>query len=133
MLARFLACGLLVLCAVPSAAAQKVHAISLVRAGDNQFRFEPKRVTAKAGDVLEFTVGSGGPYVVGFQAGGLSPAMQARLDAAIPGRTGPLRGPVLGGKGDRFRVVVPDLPQGSYRFVSVTHLAYRMEGELVVR
>jgi plastocyanin len=118
---------------VPSAAAQKVHPINLVRAGDNQFRFEPKRVTAKAGDVLEFTVRSGGPYVVGFLPAGLSPEARDRLDAAIPGRTGPLRGPVLGGEGDRFRIVVPDLPRGSYRFVSVTHLAYRMEGELVVR
>jgi plastocyanin len=118
---------------VPSAGAQKVHRISLVRAGNNQFRFEPKRVTAKAGDVVEFTVKSGGPYVVGFQPGGLSPEARERLEAAIPGRTAPLRGPVLGGEGDRFRIVVPDLPQGSYRFVSVTHLAYRMEGELVVR
>jgi plastocyanin len=121
------------LCALaPSAAAQKVHAISLVRAGENQFRFEPKRVTARAGEVLEFTVRSGGPYVVGFQPGNLTPAARARLDAAIPDRTAPLRGPVLGGEGDGFRIVVPDLPQGSYRFVSVTHLAYRMEGELIV-
>lgn len=134
MLARVLVCGMLLLWApVPSIAAQKVHRIGLVRAGDNQFRFEPKRVTAKAGDVLEFTVRSGGPYVVGFQPSGLSPEVRGRLDAAIPGRSAPLRGPVLGGEGDRFRIVVPDLPQGSYRFVSVTHLAYRMEGELIVR
>jgi len=134
MLTRLLVCGMLLLWVpVPGAAAQKVHRISLVRVGDNQFRFEPKRITAKAGDVLEFTVRGGGPYVVGFQPSGLSPEVRERLDAAIPGRTGPLRGPVLGGEGDRFRIVVPDLPQGSYRFVSVTHLAYRMEGELVVR
>jgi len=134
MFARVITCGLLLVAIqAPSVVAQEIHRISLVRAGSNQFRFEPKRVAANAGDVLEFTVKSGGPYVVGFQPADLDPRARERLNAAIPDRTAPLRGPVLGGEGARFRIVVPDLPRGSYRFVSVTHLAYRMEGELVVR
>ncbi len=134
MFTRLFALGVL-LCAleVRDLPAQRVHRINLVQAAGNSFRFDPGRVTARGGDVLEFTVKGGGPYVVGFEPADLAPPYRDLLDAAIPDRTGPLRGPVLAGPGKSFRIVLPKLPQGSYRFGCVTHLAYRMEGQLVMR
>lgn len=114
-------------------AAQRVHQVKLVRGATDQFRFDPSRVNARAGDVLEFVVQSGGPYVVGFEAADLHEADQALLDQAIPDRSGPLRGPVLSGTGSRFRIVIPGLPRGKYRFTCVTHVAYRMGGVLVIQ
>ena len=98
-----------------------------------QFRFVPARLTVGASDILEFTVDAGGPYVVGFLAADLSPADRERLQAGLSDASGPLRGPVLEGPGATFRVRLPALPPGTYRFESVTHASYRMQGAFTVR
>ena len=125
---------ILVACvAAAPAHAQQVHQVKLIHATGDGFRFQPNRINARPGDVLEFVVETGGPYVVGFEAQDLSEAARELLNEAIPERSGVLRGPVLPGPGSRFRVALPGLPRGSYRFASVTHLAYRMGGVLVIR
>jgi plastocyanin len=128
-----LAVILLACVAAAPAYAQKVHQVKLIHATGDVFRFEPNRINARPGDVLEFVVETGGPYVVGFEAQDLSEADRQLLNEAIPERSGVLRGPVLPAPGSRFRVALPGLPRGSYRFASVTHLAYRMGGVLVIR
>jgi plastocyanin len=134
MFVRCLASAILLLVtAVAPAQAQRVHQVKLVHAGGDLFRFEPVRVNAHPGEVLEFVVQSGGPYVVGFEALDLPEAARTLLDQAIPDPTGALRGPVLAGPESRFRIVLPALPPGSYRFTSVTHVAYRMGGILVIK
>jgi hypothetical protein len=70
--------------------------------------------------------------VIGFEARDLAEADRALLDQAIPGHSAPLRGPVLEGKGNRLRIILPGLARGAYRFASITHLAYRMGGVLVI-
>lgn len=134
MLVRFL--GLVAVCFMATPApvtAQRVHEIRLVREGDGGYRFEPARINAKPGEILQFVVASGGPYVVGFEASDLSERDRALLDQSLPEHTGPLRGPVLSGAGARLRIVLPGLAKGSYRFLSVTQVSYRMGGVLVVR
>jgi plastocyanin len=128
-----LAVLLLALVAAAPARAQKVHQVKLLHASGDLFRFEPNQINARPGEVLDFVVMSGGPYVLGFEAQDLSPADRELLNNAIPERSGSLRGPALRGPGSGFRVVLPGLSKGSYRFASVTHLAYRMEGLLVIR
>jgi plastocyanin len=124
----------LLLCgATAPARAQQVHQVKLIHAAGDLFRFEPTRINARPGEVLDFVVESGGPYVVGFEPQDLSAADRELLNSAIPARSGELRGPVLAGPGSRFRVAVPNLSPGSYRFASLTHLAYRMGGVLVIR
>jgi plastocyanin len=115
------------------ALAQRVHQIRLLHESAESYAFDPRRVEARAGDVLEFVVVSGGPYLVGFEAQGLKQPDADALEAGFSGRSGRLRGPVLGGAGARFRVVLPGLPKGSYRFVSFTQVAYRMAGLLVIK
>jgi plastocyanin len=115
------------------ALAQRVHQIRLLHESAESYRFDPRRVDARAGDVLEFVVVSGGPYVVGFEAQGFREPDAEALDQGFSGRSGRLRGPVLGGPGARFRVVLPALRKGSYQFLSFTQVAYRMAGLLVVK
>jgi plastocyanin len=131
--ARWFAALLLGLITAAPVHAQQVHQVKLIHAKGDLFRFEPNRISARPGEVVEFLVESGGPYVVGFEAQDLSVADRRRLDEAIPERSGVLRGPVLRGPGSRFQVLLPQLSKGSYRFASVTHLAYRMGGVLVIR
>lgn len=124
---------LLLLAGATPASAQQVHRVLLRHPDAETFIFAPDRVTVAAGEVVVFTVESGGPYVVGFSAEDLEPSDRARLQAALPEASGPLRGPVLAGPGASFRLVLPALPAGRYRFAAVTHAAYRMQGELRVR
>ncbi len=124
-------CGAL---ASSGAAAQKVHDIRLQHPENSErYRFEPNKIQARAGDILQFTLVSGGPYLVAFEPSDFKGPNRALMAAAIPGGNAELRAPALAKPGDRFRVTLPALPAGSYRFYSVTHVAYRMAGTLVVR
>jgi plastocyanin len=113
-------------------AAQKVVQVRLTHPGADSYAFVPAKVTVRPGDRLEFTVESGGPYIIGFEPADLGPREQALLDAAIPDHSGLLRSPVLARAGSRVQVVLPDLPKGQYRFSALTHVAYRMAGVVVV-
>lgn len=124
-------CGLLLF--APPLAGQRVHEVRLRHPGPDEFRFAPARLVVGASDVIEFKVEEGGPYLVGFEPSDFAPADRARLQQALPAGADGLRGPVLAGPGAAFRVRLPGLPAGTYRFVSVTHAAYRMQGELTVR
>ena len=102
-------------------------------------RFSPSVMTARAGDTLAFVNGRGGPHNVQFADDSLSDDAHRLIDAAMPERKKqpwsreiPLAGPLLVLNGDTYRIVVPALPPGRYRFFCTPHLAGGMRGELVV-
>lgn len=105
----------------------------------NNNRFSPSIITARAGDTLAFVNGRGGPHNVQFADDSLSDAAHRLIDAAMPDRPKvkwsrdvPLAGPLLVLDGDTYKVVVPALPPGRYRFFCTPHLGGGMRGELVV-
>ncbi len=112
-------------------AAQHVHQIRMVEDG-GEYRFQPATVTAGAGDVLLFSVASGAPHSVVFEGGGMPAAAHRALNSALPRRAGDLSSPLLTANGTEYRVVVPALPSGTYRFFCLPHKAYDMRGELKV-
>jgi plastocyanin len=114
------------------ATAQEVHEIRMVAEGKREFRFAPASITARRGDVLLFRAVSGAPHSVVFEAGGLPPEAIEKLNAAMPRRAGELSSPLLT-EGSEYRVVVPPVPNGTYRFYCLPHRAYDMRGELTVR
>ncbi len=120
--------------AAPAAAlAQTVHVIRLeADAVRDIHRFVPARVTVRPGDVVRFRVASGAPHSIRFEGQGLSPQVRAALNAAMPGRTADLSGPVLERDAMEYSITVPPLPPGRYVFVSLPHRAYDMRGELIV-
>jgi plastocyanin len=122
--------GLLALGA-PRAVAQEVHEIRMVAAGEGEFRFEPSAVSARPGDVLLFKAVSGAPHSVVFEGRGVPAAVRQKLNAALPRRAGDLSSPLLT-EGSDYRIVVPDVPAGRYRFFCLPHRAYDMRGELTV-
>jgi plastocyanin len=134
MLVRYLASAvLLIATSAAPVRAQRVHQVKLLHPSEQKFLFEPVRVTAQPGEVIEFIVESGGPYVVGFEAADLPATARTLLEQAIPDPSGTLRGPVLAGPRSKFRIVLPALPKGNYRFSSVTHVAFRMGGILTIQ
>jgi plastocyanin len=112
--------------------AQEVHEIRMVAEGKRDFRFAPASITARRGDVLLFRAVSGAPHNVVFEGKGLPPEAVQKLNGAMPRRAGELSSPLLT-EGSEYRVVVPSVPNGTYRFYCLPHRAYDMRGELTVR
>ena len=125
------AAALAVLGAIP-AAAQEVHEIRMVSVGKAEFRFQPAAVTVRRGDVLLFRSESGGPHSVVFEARGVSAADRERLNEAMPRRAGDLSSPLLT-DGAEYRVVIPFVTAGTYRYFCLPHRAYDMRGEITVK
>jgi plastocyanin len=115
-------------------ASATVHEIRLVRGeGEHTFAFVPAQVVARPGDVLLFRLVSGSPHSVVFEEADMTPAAVRAWTAALPRRVAPLTGPILVEQGLEYRVVVPDVEPGRYRFYSLPRLAYDMRGAVVVR
>ncbi len=117
--------------AAPRATAQQVHEIQMAADDDGGFRFSPSSVNAKRGDVLLFKAASGSPHSVVFEGKNLPPAARQALNGAMPRRAGDLSSPLLK-EGSEYRVVVPALPAGSYKFFCLPHRAYDMRGVMTV-
>jgi plastocyanin len=122
----------LVVGAAAQAGAQAVHEIRMTSSGKGEFRFDPASVTARRGDVLLFRAVKGGPHSVVFEGRGVSGPDRERLNEAMPRRAGDLSSPLLT-DGAEYRVVVPAVAAGTYRFFCLPHKAYDMKGEMTVR
>ena len=97
-----------------------------------EYSFAPATINAKAGDVLVFRVAGGGNHGVSFETG-MPAAARAALNAAMPGRVGDLRSPLLA-RGAEYRIVIPaNMPAGRYRFFCLPHRAYDEVGYLVIQ
>jgi plastocyanin len=117
-----------------SASAQELREVRLVADPKAEsYRFEPASINARPGDVLLFRVVSGAPHNIELEPGGMAEATRQAWNSALPGRTAELSGPLLVRTGMTYRVVVPAVPTGSYRYFCLTHRAYDEQGEIVVR
>jgi plastocyanin len=113
--------------------AQRVHRIQLeANPAKEVYRFSPAQVTARPGDVLLFKVESGPPHSVVFEGAGLSETARAALNGAMPRRSADLGSPLLTAEGTEYRVVVPAIAAGTYRFFCLPHRAYDMTGQLQI-
>ena len=117
-----------------TAAAQATHVVRLIAdKSKDEYRFEPATLTARPNDVIVFRVTSGAPHSVVFEGEGLSPGVRGAINNAMPGRSGDLSSPLLTGLGTEYRMVVPQVPPGSYQFYCLPHRAYDMRGELTIK
>jgi plastocyanin len=113
--------------------AQKPQVVRLTRSSDGTvYRFAPGRLTVKPGDVIEFRAEAGAPYAIAFEPADLDARSRSLIAAALSRPRGELRSPVLPDSGSKFRMTIPALSPGSYRFFELTHMSYRMAGLLIV-
>ena len=128
-----LAMGVSLVAAVP-AAAQATHVVRLIAdAAKDDYRFEPSSLTVRPNDVIVFRAASGAPHSVVFEGEGLSPGVRGAFNSAMPDRSGDLSSPVLTAAGKEYRMVVPQVPEGTYRFYCLPHRAYDMRGAITIR
>jgi plastocyanin len=124
---------LLSLSVAGSGAAQATHLVKFqADTVQREYRFDPAVIVAHPNDVLVFRVLNGAPHNITFEAAGLSPQAHAALNAALPRRSSDLASPLLTEPGAEYRVVVPAIPPGRYRFFCLPHRAYDERGELRV-
>lgn len=117
-----------------AAEAQRAQVIQLVASPDGSlFRFSPGRVTVRPGDLLEFRAERGAPFQVSFESAELDARSRGLIASALSRPQGELRTAVLPDSGSRYRMTIPALAPGTYRFFCLTHLSYRMAGMLVVQ
>ena len=115
------------------ASAQELREIRLVADPDAEsYRFEPASIKVKPGDVLLFRVVSGAPHNIALEPGTMNEATRQAWSDALPHRTAELSGPLLVRTGMTYRVVVPTVPTGTYRYFCLTHRAYDERGEIVI-
>lgn len=115
------------------ASAQTTHLVKL-RADTvgREYLIEPAVVSVHPKDVVVFQVVSGAPHNITFEGSGLSPQAHAALNAALPRRSADLSSPLLVASGTEYRIVVPSIPPGTYKFFCLPHRAYDERGELRV-
>jgi plastocyanin len=116
---------------VSTGVAQRERQIRLqINRGRDQYRFIPSSIVARPGDVLVFKVINGAPHSIVFESAGLTPEAHDALNAAIPRRAADLSSPLLTTDGAEYRMILPALPRGTYRFYCLPYRAYDMHGEL---
>lgn len=124
----------MVLLASPPLAAQRPVVVRLSAAADGSPRMEPDRVSVRPGDVVRFRVFGGAPHAIGMLSKGLDPRVAAAWNRAFTDRVGALRGPLLLQVGAEYAIVIPNVPDGTYRLFCTTHRAYRSSHvDLVVK
>ena len=116
------------------AAAQETHVVRLSgNPGKGEYRFEPSVLAVRPKDVVVFRVASGAPHSVVFEGAGLSPGVRGAINSAMANRSGELSSPLLTATGKEYRIVVPQVPIGTYQFYCLPHRAYDMRGELTIK
>ena len=119
--------------AAAPAAAQTTHVVQLIAdAGKDDYRFAPASLTVRPNDVIVFRVVTGAPHSIVFEGEGLSPGVRGAINSAMPGRSGDLSSPLLTAVGKEYRMVVPQVPAGSYQFYCLPHRAYDMRGTVTI-
>jgi plastocyanin len=102
--------------------------------GDAQgYRFEPANITVKAGDGIKFTMVSGGPHNVAFDAATVPADVQAQLDANISEKMGQLSSAMKMNPGESITVSFANIKAGKYPYHCTPHLALGMKGEITVK
>jgi plastocyanin len=113
--------------------AQETQVVRLIAdPSKDVYRFEPAVIAAHPNDILVFRVMSGAPHSIVFEGGEMSAGVRGAFNTALVGRSGDLSSPLLTATGKDYRLVVPQVPAGRYRFYCLPHRAYDMRGELVV-
>ncbi len=117
-----------------TSSAQTTHVVRMVaNAAQDQYRFEPAGLVVRPNDVIVFKVVSGPPHSVVFEGEGLSPGVRGVLNNAMPNRSGDLSSPLLVSSGAEYRIIVPQVPPGTYPFYCLPHRAYDMRGQLTIK
>jgi plastocyanin len=106
------------------------HDVKLIHHGDH-YTFEPSHLTVHTGDLVKFTLVSGGPHNVAFDAGQIPDPAEQALAAGMPDQMAPLASNLLK-DGDSYTISFAGVPAGSYPYFCMPHSGAGMKGSITV-
>jgi plastocyanin len=107
-----------------------VHEVKLVHQGDH-YGFEPSTLTVHSGDLVKFTLVSGGPHNVAFDADQIPDAREQALAAGMPDQMAPLASNLLK-DGEGYTISFAGVPPGTYPYFCMPHAGAGMKGSITV-
>ena len=109
------------------------HEVKMV--GDAKgYRFEPANITVKSGDGIKFTIVSGGPHNVAFDATTVPADVKAQLNANLgPDKLADLSSAMKMNPGESITVSFGNIKPGAYSYNCTPHLAMNMKGVITVQ
>lgn len=109
-----------------------MHEVKMVGDGTS-YKFEPADLTIKQGDGVKFTMVSGGPHNVAFDAATVPAAAKTALAANMPEQMGELMGKMLVTANETYTISFAGVPAGTYDYNCTPHLAMNMRGKITVQ
>lgn len=106
------------------------HEVKLIHHGDH-YSFEPSTLTVRSGDLVKFTLVSGGPHNVAFDADQIPDAAEPALAAGMPNQMAPLASNLLK-DGDSYTISLAGVPAGRYPYRCMPHSGAGMNGSITV-
>jgi len=110
-----------------------VHKVDMVLNAQGEYRFVPSALTIKVGDTVQWVNVSGGPHNVQFRANGIPAGADAKLNAAMQNRIGPLNGALLTAPNATYEISFAGAPAGTYNYTCTPHELLGMNGTLTVQ
>jgi plastocyanin len=109
------------------------HEVKMI--GDEKgYRFDPANITIKKGDGVKWTMVSGGPHNVAFDAAAIPAAGKDQLKANMPNQTmGELSSPMFMNPNETYTVSFANVAPGTYNYHCTPHLAMGMKGVVTVQ
>lgn len=111
------------------------HEVKMLLDGTT-YKYDPAKLTIKSGDVIKFTVVSGGAHNVQFYPDSIPanvPAAIKALAVAPPEKGGGISSESMKTEGESFELSFAGAPAGSYKFFCAPHHALGMVGEVTVQ
>jgi plastocyanin len=110
----------------------KTHDVKMI--GDEKgYRFDPANITIKQGDGVKWTMVSGGPHNVAFDANSLPAGAKDKLAANMPNQMSPLSSNFFMNPNETYTISFAGLPKGTYNYFCTPHLAMGMKGTITVQ
>ncbi len=108
------------------------HAVKMI--GDEKgFRFEPANITVKQGDGIKFTMVSGGPHNVAFDAATVPANVKSQLMANMPNQVSEMSSPMMMNANESYTISFANVNVGKYDYVCTPHVAMGMKGTITVQ
>ena len=111
------------------------HEVKMLLDGTT-YKYDPAKLTIKSGDIIKFTVVSGGAHNVQFYPDSIPanvPAAIKALAVAPPEKGGGISSESMKTEGESFELSFAGAPAGSYKFFCAPHHALGMVGEVTVQ
>jgi plastocyanin len=107
-----------------------IHQVKLVHQGDH-YSYEPSTLTVHTGDQVRFTLVSGGPHNIAFDAEQIPEAREQELAAGMPNQMAPLASNLLK-DGESYTISFAGVTPGTYPYFCMPHSGAGMKGAITV-